>query len=56
MMSGDRIFELMLMPENKRELGKTGCKSMFLADVYWVRKQFGWFVKAYSRKDREGCA
>jgi len=46
----------MLMPENKRELGKTGCKSMFLADVYWVRKQFGWFVKAYSRKDREGCA
>ena len=53
--SGDDIYEL-IITSHWEELAQTGCRAFFIEDAYWVRREFGWFIKPFDRRATEACA
>ena len=53
--SGDDIYELVITT-HRDALNQTGCRAFFIEDAYWVRREFGWFVKSFDRRATEACA
>jgi hypothetical protein len=44
--SGDDIYELVITT-HRDALNQTGCRAFFIEDAYWVRREFGWFIKPF---------